>query len=155
MLFFRGRSMTMTNSEPVISALLEDFRALWSIFLGSSNAVHVRRECCLELGKSWCGTILPILETNMLPRLQASLRQEGVQWSYWPLYSHMKIQRGLSVNVSFSPMYVSLHTAFPVCSTEHPPRIPIFTFHQIPCLNQCWSQSQILNSAWKLELLIS
>ena len=74
--------MTMTNSEPVISALLGDFRALWSIFLGSSNAVHVRRECCLKLGKSWYGTILPILETNLLPRLQASLRQGGVQWSY-------------------------------------------------------------------------
>ena len=68
----RGRSMTMPNSEPVIPALLEDCKALWRIFLGSSNNVHVRRECCLELGKSWCGTILPILETKLLPRLQTS-----------------------------------------------------------------------------------
>lgn len=73
----RRRAITMHNFEPVTAALLENSRTLWSIFLCDPKHVSARRKYCLGFERSWCGTILSLIKTKVLPRLKASLRQEG------------------------------------------------------------------------------
>lgn len=51
-------------AEAEAAALVEESRALWSIFLWDSTDVNAGRKCFLGLEKSGCGTISPMLETT-------------------------------------------------------------------------------------------